>query len=145
VFAFADLDGDGFVGPTDADGDTVDTERELQEASYVVGRRAAIFENGVATGQGAPASAGGLHVVLTAAAYVGPFVPDFLEGNVPDGPGIATMLPFFPRIDAERAVESGGRGGPATPDVRLGVELEDEFEPPVDDPVLGTPFALPTD
>jgi hypothetical protein len=150
VFVFADLDGDGVVGPTNADGDPVDNLRELQESEHVVGRRAAIFENGVASGtvavsRGAPASAGGLRVVLTAAAYVGPFVPGFFEGNVPDGPGVATLLPFFPRIDPERVVESEGRGGPATPEVRLGVELESEFDPPVDDPVLGTPFALPTD
>ena len=151
VFAFADLDGDGFVGPTNDDAaGASDNLRERQESDFVVGRSAAIFTNGVAQGtiaiwRGAPASSGGLHVVLTAAAYVGPFSPGFMLGNVPDGPAITTLLPFFPRLDPDRVIESGGRGGPAGPEVRLGVQTEPAFDPPVGDPDLGTPFALPTD
>jgi hypothetical protein len=149
VFAFADLDGDGVVGPTDADPQgAADDACELQESDFVVGRQIAIFQNGVATGSvavssGAPASAGGLSVVLTAAAYVGPFTTRF-AGNVPDGPPVATLLPFVPRFDPNRVVEGGGRGGRAGPETRLGVQLEPAFEPPVGDPVLGTPLALPT-
>jgi len=151
VAAFADLDGDGIVGPTNADDDgAADDARELQESDYLVGRQVAIFHNGVAQGtlyvwKGAPASAGGLRVVLTALAYVGPFSPSFFFGAVPDGPPIATRLPFFPRYDPDRVVEANGRGGRAEPENRLGIELEPAFEPPVDDPQLGTPFALPTD
>ncbi|TMA53372.1 MAG: hypothetical protein E6J75_15445, partial [Deltaproteobacteria bacterium] len=151
VAAFADLDGDGVVGPTNADdAGAADDARELQESNYLVGRQVAIFHNGVAQGtlavwKGAPASAGGLRVVLTAFAYVGPFSPGFFFGSVPDGPPIATRLPFFPRYDPNRVVEGNGRGGPAHPEHRLGVELEAAFDPPVDDPTLGTPFALPTD
>lgn len=151
VFAFADLDGDGIVGPTNADPDgAADDARERQESDFVVGRTAAILANGVARGsvavwRGAPASSGGLKVVLTAAAYVGPFSAGFMLGNVPDGPPIATLLPFFPRFDPKDVVESAGRGGPAGPEARLGVALEAAFDPPVDDPELGTPFALPTD
>lgn len=151
VWAWADLDGDGFVGPTAADPEGIlDDVRERQESDFDVGRTAAIFTNGVATGaiaiwRGAPASTGGMRVVLTAAAYVGPFVPSFMEGNVPDGPPIATMFPFFPRFAPDRVIDSEGRGGPAGPDVRLGLELEPAFDPPVNDPTLGTPFAIPTD
>jgi len=151
VVAFADLDGDGVVGPTNTDADGAgDNARELQESDYLVGRQVAIFQNGVAQGtlyvwKGAPASTGGLPVVLTAIAYVGPFSPSFFFGAVPDGPPIATRMPFFPRYDPNRVVEANGRGGPAEPAHRLGIELEPAFEPPVDDPQLGTPFALPTD
>ncbi len=148
VTAFADLDGDGVVGPTAADG-TDDDARELQEALFLVGRQVAVFSGGVAEGtlaawKGAPASAGGLTVVLTAMAYIGPFSPGFFEGNVPDGPGVATLLPFFPRLDPRRVVDGEGRGGPADPHERLGFELEPAFDVPVQDPTLGTPFALPT-
>ena len=44
-----------------------------------------------------------------------------------------------------QALEGRARGGAILPTVRLGVDLEPAFDPPVDDPVLGTPFALPTD
>lgn len=150
VSAFADLDGDGVIGPTDADaGGTLDNGREAQEL-YVVGRQLAVFINGVAQGtlacwKGAPASAGGLSVVLTATAYVGFFDPAFMFGNVPDGPGVSTALPFFPDLNPLRVVEGRGAGGPAGPGVRFNVEIVPAFDPPVSDPVLGTPFALPTD
>lgn len=151
VIAFADLDGDGFVGPTSGDAaGAADNGREMQESSFPVGMRVAYFTDGVAQGViavdvGAPAATGGLSVVLTAAAYVGQFSPDFFLGTVPDGPGIATLLPFFPRLEPDRVIDTDGSAGLALPDGRIGVEFEDEFEPPVNDPVLGTPFALPTD
>lgn len=150
VLAYADLDGDGFVGPTNADpAGATDNGREMQESSFEVGRQVAIFSGGVARGTvvvdtGAPASMGGVTVVLTAVAYVGAFSPDFFFGAVPDGPGVATLLPFFPDLAPDRVVDAEGRGGPAGPEVRIGVMLEDAFDPPVGDPVLGTPFALPT-
>ena len=151
VGAFADLDGDGIIGPTNADpaGDA-DNARELQESNFLVGRQIAIFKNGVATGtiavaKGAPLSAGGLRVILTAAAYVGPFDPTYFSGFVPDGPAVMTAQPVFPGLDPNRIIEGRARGGTILPTVRLGVDLEPAFDPPVDDPVLGTPFALPTD
>jgi hypothetical protein len=149
VAAFADLDGDGVIGPTRADG-AADDEREAQEAEFLVGRQVALFSGGIAEGtlavwKGAPASAGGLAVVLTAMAYVGPFSPGFFEGNVPDGPGVATSLPMFPRLDPDRIIEGDGRGGPAAPDARLGFEWEPAFDEQEEDPVLGPLFALHTD
>lgn len=151
VVAFADLDGDGFVGPTGTDPEgTADDGREMQESSFPVGMRVAYFTNGVAQGViasdvGAPAAAGGLLVVLTASAYVGQFSPDFFLGTVPDGPGIATLLPFFPRFEPDRVIDTDGSAGLALPDGRIAIEFEDEFDPPVNHPLLGTPFALPTD
>ncbi|HYV56453.1 MAG TPA: choice-of-anchor X domain-containing protein [Candidatus Nitrosopolaris sp.] len=151
VGAFADLDGDGVIGPTNTDpaGDA-DNARELQESNFLVGRQVAIFENGVATGtiavaEGAPLSAGGLRVILTAAAFVGPFDPAYFSGFVPNGPAVTTALPVLPGLDPNRIIEGRARGGTILPTVRLGVDLEPAFDPPVDDPVLGTPFALPTD
>jgi len=151
VVAFADLDGDGWIGPTNADAaGASDNGRERQESDVPVGRQVAVFDGGVAHGHvaigaGAPASSGGLDVVLAALAYVGPFSPGFFAGNVPDGPGVATALPFWPRLAPDRVVDGEGRGGPADPDERLGFEIEADVHPPVDHPVLGTPFALPTD
>jgi len=151
VLAFADLDGDGWIGPTNADAaGASDNGRERQESDFPVGRQVAVFDDGaahgsVAVGSGAPASTGGLTIVLGALAYVGPFRAAFFEGNVPDGPGVATALPFWPRLAPDRVVDGEGRGGPADPDERLGFELEPDFDPPVDHAVLGTPFALPTD
>src|SRR5262249_47370079 len=97
---FGDLDGDGFIGPTNADPEgALDNARELQEAYSPVGRQVAFFTNGVARGsvavrKGAPASAGGLSVVLTAVAFVGPSRPLFFFGAVPDRPPLATLLPL---------------------------------------------------
>jgi hypothetical protein len=151
VTVFADLDGDGFIGPTNADADGVlDNARELQEAYFPVGRQVAFFTNGVARGnvavrKGAPASAGGLSVVLTAVAFVGPSRPLFFFGAVPEGPGVATLLPFFPDTIPDHVVPGRGGWGPASPDTRLDFVLRPAFEPPVDDAVVGTPFALPTD
>jgi hypothetical protein len=151
VTVFADLDGDGFVGPTNADPDGKrDNARELQEATFPVGRQVAFFQNGVARGtvavrKGAPASAGGLDVVLTAVAFVGPLHPYFFFGSLPDGPGVATLLPFFPYVAPYQVVPGLGAWGPASPATRLDYVLRPAFEPPVDDALVGTPFALPTD
>jgi hypothetical protein len=149
IAAFADLDGDGVVGPTRADG-SADDAREAQEAEFLAGRQVAMFSGGVAEGtlavwKGAPASADGLTVVLTAMAYVGPFRPAYFEGNVPDGPGVATSLPMFPRLDPDRVIDGDGAGGPADPGERLGFEWEPAFDDQEEDPVLAPLFALRTD
>ena len=68
ALAYADLDGDGIIGQTDADG-SADDEVELQEAWTPIGRRFGLATNGLAAGTMAvanalPASKGGLGVVL---------------------------------------------------------------------------------
>lgn len=149
VVAFADLDGDGVVGATALDpAGTTDDDRELQEAEYPVGMQIALFDGGVARGSialwsGAPASAGGLTVVLTALAYVGPYT-SLLDGAIPDGPPVATLLPFFPRLDPDRVIDGNGNGGPGIPGERFGVSLEPEFARE-DAPSIEEAFALPTD
>jgi hypothetical protein len=158
VLAWADLDDDGMIGPTDSDPDGAsDNNREHQEALYPVGVQIAVFAGGIAQGEvavwkGAPASSGGLAVVLTAVAYVGPFLlpPPAGAGDafpfVPDGPPVATMLPFFPRFDVTRVIDGNGMSA-ANPSERLKIELSPEFDIPVNDPdlpALGNSFAIPT-
>lgn len=146
VLAWADLDGDGFVGPRSADGDA-DAQLELQEALVPIGRQVALLAGGAASGDiavglGAPASAGGLGVVLTAAALTGPSAPVFL-----DGPPIATLLPLLPPVDITRIT---GNDPPAPDpeylvDVELEVEADRWFVPGPGDVLPGDPMAMPLD
>src|SRR5262245_51779622 len=146
AIAFADLDGDGFIGPTAADGDA-DDEIERQEIVAPAGRAAASVVGGVATGSlaltiGAPASAGGLGVVVTAGAATG--TTPFLYF---DGPWMATLLPYMPPLDPKRIIGGNGQGGPDPTHLLADFELvfEKVFSPPPNDPVLGTPYAIPLD
>ena len=146
AIAYADLDGDGFIGPTAADGDA-DDEIERQEILVPAGRAAASITGGIATGTlaltaGAPASAGGLGVVVTAGAATG--TTPFLYF---DGPWIATLLPYMPPLDPKRIIGGNGRGGPDPSHLLADFELEFEktFLPAPDDPILGTPYAIPLD
>src|SRR5262245_8929163 len=144
--AYADLDGDGFIGPTAADGDA-DDEIERQEILVPAGRAAASIVNGVAAGSlaltaGAPASAGGLGVVVTAGATTG--TTPFLYF---DGPWIATLLPYMPPLDPKRIIGGNGLGGPDPSHLLADFELEFEktFSPAPNHPILGTPYAIPLD
>src|SRR5262249_39029289 len=144
--AYADLDGDGFIGPTAADGDA-DDQVERQEILVPAGRAAASIAAGVATGSlaltiAAPASAGGLGVVVTAGASTG--TTPFLYF---DGPWIATLLPYMPPLDPKRIIGGNGQGGPDPTRLLADFELEFEkvFSPAPNDPVLRTPYAIPLD
>ena len=99
VFGYADLDGDGFIGPTNTDG-TIDNEIERQEAIGHVGRQVGQigvdrFSNQLAVRVGAPASIGGLRISLVAGMYTG----DDAEQLWSDGTPILTNWPFFPPLD----------------------------------------------
>lgn len=99
VFAYADLDGDGHLGPTDGDG-TDDNELEKQEALAHVGRQVGQinvdrFKSALAVRIGAPASIGGLRIGLVAGMYTGDD-PGRLWSN---GTPIFTNWPFFPPLD----------------------------------------------
>lgn len=144
--AYADLDGDGFIGPTAVDGDA-DDQVERQETLVPAGRQAASIAGGVATGTlalsiGAPASVGGLGVVVTAGASTG--TTPFLYF---DGPWIATLLPYMPPLDPDRIIGSNGVGGPEPSSLLADFELEIEktFTPAPNHPLLGTPYAIPVD
>lgn len=141
VLAYADLDGDGFIGPTSIDGNA-DLEFERQEAFGLLGRRVALLQNGLATGQiavalGRPASAGGLGVVVSAAAATGATPPLYL-----DGPWLGTLLPYLPPLDAVGVYNADGV---PRPDLIIELELGDLFLPDPDHPALGTPFAMRLD
>jgi hypothetical protein len=144
--AFADLDGDGFVGVTSLDGDGADADLEEAELTPV-GRRFALAQGSRAAGQlfvsaGAPAGAA-LRVLVTAAAYTGATDPNHFGGVVPTGPAVLTAFPFLPRTDPDRVLD-GNLPGAADADELVGVEVEDQFNP---DPNAryGEAFTLPTD
>lgn len=146
VVAFADLDGDGYVGVTSLDGDPNDASTEEAELNFV-GRAFAIVQNGQAGGQlfvhlGAPATQP-VRVILSAAAYTGATDPGFFGGAVPTGPAVLSNLPFFPRLDPGDIIE-GSAPNFASSGSRVGVEVEDEFTP---DPTAayGESFSIETD
>ncbi|MDX2171343.1 MAG: right-handed parallel beta-helix repeat-containing protein [Deltaproteobacteria bacterium] len=118
VAAFADLDGDGMIGPTAGGGGSAQALR-LREL-LPVGRAAALCNGGVARGaiavqRGLPPSQGGLRVVLTALALTGPFDAAVFDGAIPSGPAIATALPFLPQRDLTRMIRDRAvPAGPAT-------------------------------
>jgi len=149
VFAFADLDGDGFIGPRAADG-AADDQVELQEIYTPVGRQVAVMSGGVADGvidvsRGAPPSVGGLGIVLVAGAATGATPPIH-----DDGPWISTMLPYVPPL-SPRDIIGNGNVRAADPGFLVEIKLQKEFEPgkvflpATTDPLLGTAFAIPTD
>lgn len=149
VMAFADLDGDGWIGITHLDGDPFDAEIEDAEL-MPVGRRLTIAHAGRASGSlhiaAAGPSAAPLTVVLTAAAYIGSFDPAFFNGVVPTGPAVMTRLPFVPRSDPDSAVAAGnGVLLPADPATLAAVEIEAVATPDPADPRVGEAFTLHTD
>lgn len=142
VVAFADYDGDGFIGLTSRDRDgTADAHLELRELEPV-GRSAALLSGGVAHGTlavraGLPASAGGLGVALAAVAGTGSLDAAFFDGAVPTGPAISTALPFLPLRDLNRIIRD--RPVPAGPTTTLQQLVQFAAVPPADT------YALPLD
>lgn len=104
VLVFADLDGDGRIGPTRSrPGRAVRALRELEP----VGREVALFHDGVASGTvtltvGGRPGRGGVAVVAGAVALTGDFDDSFFEGLVPTGAAITTALPFLPERQLDR-------------------------------------------
>lgn len=145
VFAFADLDGDGVIGPTDADG-SADDAIERQEASAYVGRQVGDFASGRLHGSlgiqvAAPATMGGLLVELSAAAYTGSDPAALFA----DGPAIYTLWPYFPPLDPKRVV--GGNAPPPDPNLPSEVKFDitRNYLPALSHPLLGGAFAVPLD
>ncbi|MBI3783882.1 MAG: hypothetical protein HY270_10820 [Deltaproteobacteria bacterium] len=145
LFAFADLDGDGFIGPTAASSPS-DIQIERQEALTFVGRVMAEIQNGVATGtigvsMGAPASTGGLGIVVAGGAATGA-TPNLYA----DGPWVATSLPYLIPL-TQGAVVGGENTGPIDPVGLVDLELSGGavYLPAPNNPNFGTPFAVPLD
>ncbi len=145
VAAFADLDNDGFIGPTDVvcEG-SVACSRQVRELEPV-GRGVALFSGGVARGSlsvsvGRPAGQGGLKIVLGALSLTGPFDPNVFSGNIPSGPAIASALPFLPQRDLSRLLRD--RAVPVGPATTMQSFVQFAEMPRLSDSPL---FALPTD
>ncbi len=145
IMAYADLDGDGFIGPT-ATSNPADIEIQRQEAFTYAGRTLAQFSGGVASGQigvsmGAPASTGGLGIVLAAGAATGP-TPNLYA----DGPWIATSLPYMIPLRQAQIVE-GDPADPIDPHAVMYLALSQSsvYLPPPNNPLPGAPFAIPLD
>lgn len=146
IYAFADLDGDGVIGPTNADG-SADNELERQEATALAGRQVGSLISGRVQGSigaelGGPASIGGVTVSLVAGAYTGNDAPSLFA----DGTLILTRWPFFPPLDPKRLL-GGGNAPPPDPDLpsQLAFDTERNYLPAPGHPILGTPFAVATD
>jgi len=104
VFAFADLDGDGLIGPTDSD-TNADNAIERQEAIAHIGRAVGQisggrFTNSLGVQVAAPASIGGLVVSLASGMYTGTNADALWS----DGAPIFTQWPFFPPLDPSQIV-----------------------------------------
>ncbi len=104
VLLFADLNGDGDIGPTGA---ALPRAAGALHELEPVGREVALFSNGVASGTvavtaGAPRDRGGLRVVATAIALTGSYDANFFAGFVPNGPAISTALPFLAERDLSK-------------------------------------------
>ena len=142
VFGFADLDADGVIGPTSADG-TADNKIELQEASAFVGRQVGALWGGQGQGSlgiqiAAPASIGGLTIVLCAGAYTGSD-PNALQS---DGTPILTRWPFFPPLRPSNVI-GGDNYGTTDPTIRSEIMFEMGENYLLEDPLLGPIFAVP--
>lgn len=143
VYAFADLDDDGVIGPTNADG-SGDNALELQEATSYAGRQMGSFVSGrfqdaIGLEQGAPASIGGLRVSIVAGAWTG----SNASKNFTDGPFILTRWPFFPPLDPKDLLGGGSAPAPLpTQPNQLEWAPEKNYLPAPGHPTLGTPFAV---
>lgn len=147
--AFADLDGDGYVGITLLDGDADDAAIEQLEL-VPVGRRYAIAADGVAKEQigvtiGGPAGAP-VRIALTASTFAGPFDEDYFEGMIPNGPAIMTRLPFLPYSEPLVTIRQGLFGlKRADPNGRIAVETQMARQPDPTDTRIGEAFTLRLD
>lgn len=146
VFAYADLDGDGLIGPTDTDG-SGDNELQKQEAIAHVGRQVGQiandrFSNQLAVRIGAPASLGGLRVGLVAGMYTGDD-PGRLWSN---GTPIFTNWPFFPPLDPMTVVwlDEPNPPDPNGPNI-LFYQPSEFLLPEPDTADLTEKFAIPVD
>ncbi len=157
VMAFADLDGDGYVGITHLDGNPLDSDLERYELEPV-SRRYALGRHGTAKGHLAIPVGGPpeqrVSVALAAAALAGPFDdPDLhcagchaWEGSeawqvlpmstdlravdpYPNGPVVTTKLPFVPEVTPDVLFPPGIDRMSAHADGRVGAQFQARLEP----------------
>ena len=146
VMAFADLDGDGFIGITELDADPFDRAIEAQELRPIA-RRYALVDQTTASGElfiptGGPPGAE-LEIGLSAVTYIGLRSPSFYGGGVPTGPAIMTKLPFHPVT--EKAQVLGTRPTSAHADSLVGAKIIPLLTPDPGDPATGEAFTMRLD
>ncbi|MEE2665297.1 MAG: hypothetical protein VX681_14365 [Myxococcota bacterium] len=143
VLAYADFDGDGYIGITQLDGDALDSD--VEEAELVpIARRYAFLPQTTTSGE-LFAQAGGppgaeLDVVLSVVTWAGRRRPGFFSGAVPDGPALMTRLPFHPLTSVLDTL--GDDPGPASAGSLVGAEVRPAFEPDPGDPAIGEAFTM---
>lgn len=149
VAAFPDLDGDGYVGVTNRDGNRRDFGRERQEWTPV-GLAWAFGRDGAAraelrAGIGGP-SAAPARVALVAAAYAGPIDPDYRDGVFPRGPAVMTALPFLPVTAPDALLYALPLPAvPPEPGARIAVDVQVAFAPWRESRRLREAFAVALD
>jgi hypothetical protein len=142
--AFADLDGDGYIGITHLDGNTGDATIEEHELTPV-GRRLGRM-------RGANAGYGELHIfaggppgaeldlAIAAIAVTGDPDPNTPENPLPTGAVVMTQLPFYPNLDTKYR-----QGGQPHENGLFALELEADLKPDPGDPRVGERFTIRTD
>ncbi|MBW2395696.1 MAG: hypothetical protein JRG95_15660 [Deltaproteobacteria bacterium] len=149
IAAFADIDGDGFIGITELDGDPGDFGIEDSELTPVA-QTVVISDGGEVAGQLFPAAGGPtaapLRLSLVAAAWAGTLDPAFQNGVVPDGPLVMTHLPFHPKTDPSVILQGGAAGlAPPTANGPVGAEIKPALQPDPNHPKIGEAFTMPQD
>ena len=146
VLAFADLDGDGFVGITELDQNPRDAVLEAREL-VPVARRYAIADGSTASGElfvpvGGPAGAE-LDIVLSAVTYAGLRLESYYGGGVPMGPAIMTKLPFHPVTSPTEVI--GTRPTSAHAEALVGADIAPLIDPDPAHPEIGEAFTMRLD
>ncbi|MEE2662821.1 MAG: dockerin type I domain-containing protein [Myxococcota bacterium] len=146
ALAFADLDGDGYIGITLLDGDPLDAG--IEETELVpIARRYALVGTSTASGElfvplGGPPGAE-LDIALAAVTYAGPRLPGYYGGGVPMGPAIMTRLPFPPQTAPSFVL--GTQPSTANANALVGANIVHLIEPDPSNPAIGESFTLRLD
>lgn len=149
VLAFADLDADGYIGPTLLDGDAFDGEVESAELEPI-GMQMLPVLSGRAIGRirllaGGP-TANPTRIILTAVAFTGEPDPALFGGIVPIGPLMSTAQPILPPTFPADVIDAGPAGPePMTPDRPLPIRIESAIDPDPTSPFWGEFFSLRLD
>jgi hypothetical protein len=128
VLGFADLDGDGWIGPTLRDQNALDVEVEESELTPVAMQLADLTGTG-AKGRLRLLAAGPpgnpLKIALTAISYTGSPQMGRFGGVVPLGPAVSTALPYPVPATPDGVIDAGPAGPEAPTATRpLGLELD---------------------
>ena len=142
IAAFPDLDGDGYIGVTNLDGDPTDALTEEAEL-LPTGRQVGFAMDGVAAETLRVRAAGPPGAPLVHVVGGGAWTAELDEGGfLPTGPFVSTRLPFLPVTDPSEVADPGT---PIDPINGFSIDIEDRFVPNPADPLQGEAFTIPTD